>query len=72
MKKILMTILIFSSASMMASADTYVQGYCKGNGTCVQGHYRSDADNSVNNNWSTKGNVNPYTGKSGTKKRSSW
>ena len=55
---------IFSFAHV--SADTYVQGYLKGNGTYVQPHYRSSPDRSYNNNWSTRPNVNPYTGQRGT------
>ena len=47
----------------------YVQGYTKNNGTYVQGHYRTAPNNTVNDNWSTRGNVNPYTGKSGDKPR---
>lgn len=49
-----------------AHADQYVHGYQKSNGTYVQGYHRSDADSSQLNNYSTKGNVNPYTGQSGT------
>ena len=48
-------------------ADTWVNGYTKSNGTYVQGHYRSSPDSTVNNNWSTRGNVNPYTGVQGTR-----
>ena len=48
-------------------ADTYVNGYTKSNGTYVQGHYRSSPDSTRSNNWSTKGNTNPYTGKAGTR-----
>lgn len=50
-----------------ASARTYVHGYYKKNGTYVKPHYRSDRDNSFSNNWSTKGNINPITGKKGYK-----
>jgi hypothetical protein len=46
----------------------YVNGYFRKNGTYVQGHYRTNPDNSFYNNWSTKGNVNPYTGRVGTKR----
>src|SRR4051794_14410817 len=49
------------------SAQTYVHGYTKSNGTYVAPHYRSSPDNSLYNNYSTRGNVNPYTGKVGTK-----
>lgn len=49
-----------------ASADTYVKGYFKNNGTYVQPHYRSNNDGYKWNNYSTQGNINPYTGKAGT------
>ena len=50
-----------------ASAQTYVHGYTTKNGTYVAPHYRSSPDSSVLNNWSTRGNVNPYTGQVGTR-----
>lgn len=53
--------------SVPAVADTYVSGYTRSNGTYVAPHYRSSPDSSFNNNWSTKGNTNPYTGQSGYK-----
>jgi len=45
----------------------HVRGYYKKNGTYVQPHYRSSPDGNFWNNWSTTGNVNPYTGQPGTK-----
>lgn len=45
-----------------------VQGHTRKDGTYVAPHTRSKPDSSVNNNWSTKGNTNPYTGASGTKR----
>ena len=44
-----------------------VSSYSKGNGTHVVAHGRSTKDATKDNNWSTKGNVNPETGKAGTK-----
>jgi len=44
-----------------------VKGYYRKDGTYVAPHYRSDPDGKFYNNWSTKGNVNPFTGKKGTK-----
>jgi tetratricopeptide (TPR) repeat protein len=44
-----------------------VRGYYRSNGTYVQPHMRSAPDGVFSNNWSTKGNVNPYTGVPGTK-----
>ena len=52
-------------ASNPSFADVYVNGYYKGNGTYVQPHYRSDPNSSRLDNWSTRGNINPYTGKRG-------
>lgn len=53
-----------------AMADVRVRGYYRSNGTYVAPHYRSDPDGSKWNNWSTSGNVNPYTGRRGS--RSAW
>jgi hypothetical protein len=47
------------------SAQVRVGGYRRRDGTYVQPHYRSRPDGNFNNNWSTYGNVNPYTGKPG-------
>ena len=43
------------------------KGYVKKDGTYVQPHYQSAPDNTKTNNWSSTPNVNPYTGKAGTK-----
>lgn len=45
----------------------YVQPYYRSNGTYVQQHYRSYPDGNFYNNWSTYPNVNPYTGRRGTR-----
>ena len=49
-----------------ALAQTYVRPYVRSDGTYVQPHFRSSPNGSTLDNWSTKGNTNPYTGKSGT------
>ena len=46
----------------------YVDGYYRGDGTYVSGHYKTNPDSSFWNNWSSKGNTNPYTGILGSKK----
>ena len=56
----------------IASADTYVNGHYRKDGTYVQGHYRSDPNDTVRDNWSTCGNVNPHTGKPGTRDPYGW
>lgn len=57
---------IARSAGRSAGSSVYVQGYVRKNGTHVQGHYRSAPDGNFRNNWTTKGNINPYTGAHGT------
>ena len=49
-----------------------VRGYFRKDGTYVAPRRRSAPDNSFDNNWSTQGNVNPFTGQPGTKKQSRW
>lgn len=64
----LLAVVVFGSlgAGSAALADTYVRGYHRKDGTYVQPHYRSDPDGNRFNNFSTQGNVNPYTGRVGT------
>jgi hypothetical protein len=50
----------------------YVNGYTKSNGTYVEGHYRTAPNRTINDNFSTHPNVNPYTGKQGTISPSSY
>jgi hypothetical protein len=64
MKKILIAIALLLSFNTFA--DTYVRGYTKQNGTYVEPHYRSSPNGTTLDNFSTKGNVNPYTGQAGT------
>lgn len=66
MKKFII-VLAFLFLAAAAHADVYVQGYTRSNGTYVQPHYRSSPNSTTSDNWSTKGNVNPYTGQYGTK-----
>jgi len=59
-------IALFFTVYDIANAG-YVRGYFKSSGTYVQPHWRSDPNTTVKDNWDYKGNVNPYTGKEGTK-----
>ena len=69
MKKILgillLVFLVFSIAGI-ANAASRTRGYIKKNGTYVQPYYRSTPNKTKWDNWSTKGNYNPYTGKKGS------
>ncbi len=64
-------VLFFTTALTFAQSEVWVNGYYRSNGTYVQGYYRTAPDYTINNNWSTVGNVNPHTGKAGTVSRSS-
>ena len=55
------------SASRSSTKAVSVRSYTKKNGTVVKAHRRSAPNKSKADNWSTKGNVNPDTGKVGTK-----
>ena len=46
-------------------SSTNVRGYVRRDGGFVLPHFRSRADGTVLNNWSSSGNWNPYTGKKG-------
>lgn len=71
MKKVipvlLLTIFLFSIAITVAGAATRVSGYYRKSGTYVAPHYRSTANHKFSDNYSTRGNYNPYTGKKGYK-----
>ena len=43
----------------------YVNPYVRSDGTFVQGHYRTQSNGNTWDNWSTRGNTNPFTGKPG-------
>jgi hypothetical protein len=58
-------IAIFFLLSTVFAGDVWVNGYYRSDGTYVRGHYRSAPDGNSWNNYSTKGNTNPYTGKRG-------
>lgn len=64
MKKLLF-LLMFLPLSTIAQVK--VKGYVKKDGTYVQPHVRTKPDGYKYNNYSSYGNINPYTGKSGTK-----
>ena len=69
-KKILLA-AVFSACTVLggqqARADDYVRGYTRANGTYVAPHFRSHPDHNFYNNWSTYPNINPYTGRMGTR-----
>jgi hypothetical protein len=48
--------------------EVYVNGYVRKNGVRVKPSCRTVRNETKKDNWSTLGNVNPYTGKKGTKR----
>jgi hypothetical protein len=59
-------LLLVSAPWVEAQGSVYVRPYVRSDGAYVPGHYRSAPDGNPYNNWSTQGNVNPYTGQLGT------
>ena len=64
MKLALATAIFLIATS--ASAEM-VNGYLRSDGTYVAPYYRTHADHDFYNNYSTYPNINPYTGKTGTR-----
>ncbi len=60
-----LALVTFGSA--LAQGDHYVNGYTKADGTYVAPHMQTNPNNTRADNYSTQGNVNPYTGQPGTK-----
>ena len=78
MKKTLIAILLsfVISLGLFGLAEAYsvrVRGYYKpSTGSYIMPYYRTSPNNSKWDNWSTKGNYNPYTGKKGYKSLWGW
>ena len=64
--KLLLLFAALVSATPVSAKDTYVRPYVRSDGTYVQGHYRTAPNETRVDNWSSRPNVNPYTGKVGT------
>jgi opacity protein-like surface antigen len=68
MKKLLLaSALLLTAAPALAQGSHYVAGYVRSDGTYVQGHYQTNPNSTTSDNWSTRGNTNPYTGQPGTR-----
>ena len=55
-----------SSSPYESSGQHEVQGYTNQRGTYVEPHMQTNPNTTRSDNWSTQGNVNPYTGQAGT------
>jgi hypothetical protein len=66
------TALTLIGAIAVCAASAFGQGYHHNNGYIDSsgvfhpGHYQTNPDNNSWDNWSTRGNYNPFTGLSGT------
>ncbi|MBE3021323.1 hypothetical protein [Campylobacter sp. 7477a] len=70
MKKAVLFLCLLGAFSF-AFSGSFTSGYITKKGKYVAPHFKSNRDGTMKNNYSTKGNRNPYTGKKGTKKRRS-
>jgi hypothetical protein len=74
MKKLVLTIATFFALNFTISAQNYganpqvryQSGYIKSNGTYVQPHFKTQINSTNLDNFSTQGNINPYTNSLGT------
>ncbi len=69
MKRILLSLaaLLLLATGAFSQGTTRVKGHTRKDGTHVAPHERTKANSTKKDNWSTKGNTNPRTGKRGTK-----
>lgn len=67
MKKLTL-VLLFIVSCVVASYAEYVNGYYRKDGTYVNGYTRTERNETVRDNYSHKGNYNPYTNEYGTHK----
>ena len=69
MQKTLLTLTLLGSfaAGCLAQGYNHVDGYYRRDGSYVDGHYRSNPNDTTRDNWSSKGNYNPFTGKEGNR-----
>lgn len=56
-----------SGSGHSSGSSHYVAPHVTKNGIYVEGHMQTNPNGTKLDNWSTKGNVNPYTGQPGTK-----
>jgi len=59
---------VYTPPGVQNYSTTPVRPYVKRDGTYVAPSFRSTPNQSVNDNWSTKGNYNPFTGAKGAQR----
>lgn len=68
MKNVLLLVVLSLVSTFALGRDVAVRGHVTKKGKYVAPSYRTSPDHTQRNNYSAKGNVNPHTGKKGTKK----
>lgn len=66
MKRIVLALLLFA-LSTVVFADQTVRGYTRRDGTYVAPHHRTEPNQYRFDNYGSRGNTNPYTGRRRTK-----
>ena len=66
-KTVAATLCLLTVAPALAQGSHAVRGYTRRDGTYVAPHQQTNPNSTRLDNWSTRGNVNPYTGQIGTR-----
>ena len=67
-RAILVGIALLFAVGTALAADQSLNGYYRKDGTYVQPYYRSTPNNSLYDNYSSKGIMNPWTGERGSER----
>jgi opacity protein-like surface antigen len=65
-KAIVLLVIAVALTATSAFADEYVNGYMRQDGTYVQPHFKTSPNSTKIDNYSSRGNTNPYTGERGS------
>lgn len=65
MKTLIIAATALMSSTALDAQNVYVGPHVRSNGTVVQGHWRTAPNASRTDNWSSRPNVNPMTGRAG-------
>jgi hypothetical protein len=63
---IILAIGLAAASAATAQRSNNVRGHVRSDGTYVQSHQRTNPNSTTLDNYSTRPNVNPYTGRVGT------
>lgn len=68
MRRIFFALAALFAINAALADDYYTRGYTRRDGTPVQGHYSTQPNEHRYDNYSSRGNVNPYTGERGSQR----